>query len=157
MSATDAAYRLAHRYPGGVAALAARLGMSANTLQHKLNPHCSTHHLYLSDAEALTALTGDPEIAQALAFACGHVCIPAPSVIGADGALAERIASVGREFGDVMRATLDAIADGRVTQRELAEYDAQFHEFLAAAVGLRQKLVELIPRPPSESRPGDRP
>lgn len=156
MSATDAAYRLAHRYPGGVPALAARLGVSPNTLAHKLNPHCTTHHLYLSDAEALTALTGDPEIAQALAFACGHVCVPAPAALDAGGVLAERIAACGREFGDVMKATLDAIADGRVTQREPAEYDAQFHEFLAAAIGLRQKLVELIPRPPHESRPGDR-
>lgn len=146
MSATDAAYRLARRYPGGVAALAARMAANANTLQHKVNPNAKGHRLSLAEAEEMTAFSQDPEIAEALALACGHVCIPVSS--GNAGELAENIAAVGQEFGDVMKATLMAIEDGRVTARELAEYDRQFHQFLGAAVSLRTKLEEKIPKAP---------
>ena len=149
MSATDAAYRLAHRYPGGVVALAARMGLNANTLQHKLNPNSPGHHFYLADAELATALTGDAEIAQALALACGHVCVPVMPYTSLAGVeLASRVAKLGAEFGDMMRATLDAVADNRVTSRELAEYDDQFNDFLAAAVALRADLAKMIPRHP---------
>lgn len=146
MSAVDAAYRLAHRYPGGVPALAARAGMSPNTLQHKLNPHCATHHLYIEDAELLTALTGAPDIAHALALACSHVCVPvAAHAASADAT--QCIATLVREFADVAQAAADALRDGRVTRRELARYDEQFAELVSAAVELRERLAALMPRP----------
>lgn len=147
MSAKDAAYRLAHAYKGGVAALAARMGMNPHSLQNKVNPN-EPAHLYVEDAELMTALSEDPQIAQALAFACNHVCIPvAPGA--ARGALGPEIAAVGEEFGGLMRATQEAIRDERVTPRELAEYDRRFQEFLSAAVTLRHELVRMIPMPPA--------
>lgn len=149
MSAEDAAYRVAHAYPGGIPSLALRMGVNVNTLQHKVNPNASTHALYLRDAELMTAFSGDPQIAQALAIACGHVCIPVLASAAGGGMLAERIAATGKEFGDVMSATLAAIADGRVTSRELAEFDTQFAEFLAAAVALRANLRDLVPQAPA--------
>lgn len=146
MSARDAAYRLAHAYAGGISALAARMGANPHTFQNKLNPNCETHHVYIEDAEAMTTFSQDPQIAQALALACGHVCIPVlPSK---RGELATEIATVGKEFGDVMAATLKALEDGRVTERELAEFDRQFHEHLAAAVRLRTELQTRIPKRP---------
>jgi hypothetical protein len=149
MSVKDAVHRLVHRHPGGIPALAARMAVNPRTLQNKVNPNQPGHHVYIEDAELMTAITNDPEIAQALAFACGHVCIPVLAAAG-DGEIGSEIASVGKEFGDVMKATLDAIADGRVTARELATYDRQFHEFLAAAVKLRARLKDKIPAPPPE-------
>lgn len=44
---SDAAYLIAHKHPGGVRVLAERMGVSANTLQNKLNPNNTTHHLTL--------------------------------------------------------------------------------------------------------------
>lgn len=146
MSAKDAVYRLAHAYPGGIPALAARMGISPNTLQHKVNPHAEGHHTYIEDAEAMTVFSQDPQIAQALALACGHVCLPVAAV--GRGELASEIASVGKEFGDVMQATLKALEDGKVTQRELAEFDKQFSEHLSAVVRLRGELVARIPPAP---------
>lgn len=150
MSAKDAVYRLAHGYPGGVVALAARMGISPNTLQHKVNPHADGHHTYIEDAEAMTVFSQDPQVAQALAFACGHVCIPV--TVGSGGELASEIASVGKEFGDVMAATLKALEDGKVTNRELAEFDKQFSEHLSAVVRLRGELVARIPAAPVQVR-----
>jgi hypothetical protein len=148
MSTKDAAYRLAHRYPGGVEALAARMRVNPNTLQHKLNPNAPGHHLYLEDAEAMTAFTGDPDIAQAMALACNHVCIPvAPLAMKAGGELARDVARVAAEFGELMAAIEAAIADGMITARDLALFDDKFNDLLAGAVALRADLAAKMPKP----------
>lgn len=150
MSALDAARRLALRQPGGIAAVAVRLGRNYNTLAHELNANNQGHKFGLGDAELLTSMTGDAEIAHALATACGHVCIPvALPASSAHVEVAERIAAAGKEFGDVMRSVLDAIADGRVTDRELAEFDRQFLELVSASVALRATLAKMQPARPS--------
>lgn len=148
MSIVDAAHRLALRYPGGITALAARMGKNANSLAHKLAGQVG-HNLFATECEEMTAFSRDPEIAQALAHACGHVCVPVTAPALADADLAERVAAAGKEFGDVMNATLTAIADNRVTQRELAEFDRQFNEHLQAMVHLRAKLASMVPPPPT--------
>lgn len=125
------------------------MGVNANTLQHKFNPNADSHRLTLDDAEQATVFSQDPEIAQALASACGHVCIPVKIPPGlACRELADKVAIVAKDFGEVMQATLEAIADGSVTIRELATYDAKFHALLAASVALRAELVLRVPTPP---------
>ncbi len=76
LNVLDAAYHAAHGYPGGVAALAVRMGMSANTLNHKLNPNTPTHHLSLAEAMSLQVMTGDVAVLQAMAAALGYTCVP---------------------------------------------------------------------------------
>jgi len=44
MSIKDVVYRVVHGYPGGVPAMAARMGISKHVLQNKVNPNNSTHH-----------------------------------------------------------------------------------------------------------------
>ncbi|CAN5533694.1 hypothetical protein BH10PSE16_BH10PSE16_40780 [soil metagenome] len=66
---------LVHSYPGGVAALAKRSGVSANTLQHKANLNNDTHHLRVDELQLLQHATGDIGPTQALAAAEGYVCI----------------------------------------------------------------------------------
>lgn len=146
MSVVDAAKRLALRQVGGVSGLADRMKVNSNTLFHKLAGQ-SGHNLFARELELMTMLTVDPEIAQELAFLCNHVCMPVPPAV-IEGELGSEIAAVGKEFGGVMQATLQAIEDGRVTARELAEYDRQFNEFLGAAVRLRSALKAKIPAPP---------
>lgn len=146
MSVIDAAKRLALRQDGGVSGLAGRMGINASTFAHKLAGQ-EGFNLFLREAEAMTLHTNDPEIAQAFAFLCGHVCIPVIADAAA-GELGGDIAAVGREFGELMAATQEAIKDGHVTARELAEYDRQFQEFLEMAVRLRAHLKAKIPAPP---------
>lgn len=43
----DAAYHTAHQFPGGVPAMAQRLGVNENTLAHKVSLRKDTHHLSL--------------------------------------------------------------------------------------------------------------
>ena len=146
MGVIDAAKRLALRAKGGVSGVAERIGVNPNTLAHKLAGQAG-HNLFARELEALTLDDGDHEIAQELAYLCGHVCIPVVPRAAA-GELGRDIAAVGKEFGDLMRATQDAIADGTVTARELAEYDSQFADFVSVAVALRNDLKKRIPAPP---------
>lgn len=81
MDVLDAAFLIAQETPGGVAALAARMGVSANTLQHKLNPNNNTHHLTLKEAVALQVVSGLPYVLYAMAAALDHVCLRARALM----------------------------------------------------------------------------
>ena len=77
MSIDDAIYHTVHGYPGGVVALAAPMGVSANTLTHKANPNNATHHLHPAELVAMQQLSGNAAVLHAMAAALGYTCIPA--------------------------------------------------------------------------------
>jgi hypothetical protein len=143
-----AAKRLAVRQEGGIGGMAEMIGVNPTTFAHKLTQQGSAN-LFVTEIERMTELTRDPEIAQALALLADCVLIPmAPST--ADGALTEEIIAVGKEFGDVMRAAQEALKDGRVTARELANFDQQWMELNIAAAALRAELKRRVPAPPGD-------
>lgn len=76
MNTKDAAYMTGHEYPGGVPALAVRMGIDARELSRKLNPGAA-HGISLDEAEVLMALSGDHRILHAMAAELGYVCQPA--------------------------------------------------------------------------------
>ena len=77
MSVPDAIYHTVHGYPGGVAALAARMGLPAGTLNHKANPNNATHHLHPAELVAMQQLSGNVAVLHAMAAALGYTCTPA--------------------------------------------------------------------------------
>lgn len=85
MDVLDAAFLIAQETPGGVQVLAQRMGVSPNTLQHKLNPNNTTHHLSLKEAVALQMVSGLPYVLFAMSAALDHVCLRSrPDVAEAD-------------------------------------------------------------------------
>lgn len=76
MNTRDAAYLTGHHYPGGVPALAVRMGMDARELSRKLNPN--TGDLGLDEAVALMAFSGDHRILHAMADELGYTLAPQP-------------------------------------------------------------------------------
>ena len=77
MNIRDAAYMTGHHYPGGVPALAARMGMDALELTRKLNPNAGA--ISLDEAVVLMTLSGDHRILHAMAVELGHTLAPQPS------------------------------------------------------------------------------
>lgn len=73
MNTIDAAYLTGHHYPGGVPALASRMGMDARVLSLRLNPNDAAHALSLDEAVVLMTLTGDHRILHAMANELGYV------------------------------------------------------------------------------------
>lgn len=124
MSVEDAIYHTVHGYPGGVTALAARMGVSPNTLTHKVNPHNSTHHLHPRELVAMQYLSGDVSVLHAMAAALGYTCTPAvPDQAGGDPV--EAFMHLQHSFSELVRSIADPLARMRtdpnkmVTQAEM--------------------------------------
>lgn len=143
----DAAYLLAQRHPGGALALAARMGMSPNTLTHKLNPNNTTHHLTLREAVAMQTLAGDCAILQSMAHALGYTCVPA-TPDQSEGSPIDSITALQVQIADLMRAIADAVrdGDGAVTRNQMRRVDHHAQEAMAA-IGHTVALVRGRMRP----------
>ena len=132
LTVQDAIYHTVHDYPGGVAALAARMGVSPNTLTHKANPNNATHHLHPLELVKLQHMSGNAAVLHAMAAALGYTVTRAtPDQSGGD--MVEATMRLQVEFADLLRAVADPLArvagDAAkpVTGNEMrrAEYHAQ--------------------------------
>ncbi len=139
----DAAYHTVHGYPGGVAALALRMGVSANTLTHKVNLNNNTHHLTLREAVSMQHMSGNVAVLQAMAEALGYVCVRAKPANSGDPL--HQVAELSAEFADVLRAACDAIAQGEVTPNAMRRFDHQVAELQAAANAVAGTLRAMMP------------
>lgn len=129
---------MVHAYPGGVAALAKQVGMSASTLQHKVNLNNETHHLTVAELKKIQRATGDISAAQALVRDEGYVCVrvnPAQPESVVDG-----IARVMAPLAELIESVRDATATGRPVTRQQARR-SEFH--LAEVIGAANALVAL--------------
>lgn len=149
LSLQDAAYHTAHCFPGGVPAMAQRLGMSANTLQHKVNLRNTTHHLTLREASDMMAVSADLRLLQALA--AEHGCVVLADQVGPAAAVApvQRVMQLVHEFSGVLDAVNNALADGRVTLNELHDCERHIATQMQALNAMLTTLRGLMPPPPS--------
>lgn len=109
----DAArYNTAHDYKGGIRALADLMGVSHNTLTHKVNPNTATHHLTQEEGVRMMELTGNVAMLHAQAARLGFVVQPATPAAG-DGSPLDVLAHWLACVADVSKATADGLSDGR--------------------------------------------
>lgn len=140
MNLNDALYHAVHDYPGGVAALAARMGLKASTLYSMANPREDAHPWSMQRVMQVAAMTGDHRIAHAICEACGGVFIPlGKPADGAAGAY-QRMVSAAAAFGDVARAFENAMKDGRITPRERDAIANQGYESISATADFLAQL-----------------
>ena len=137
----DAAFHLAHDYPGGATALAARMGKNPGTFCHELTATGSAK-LGLLDAGKMTLLTGNRAILNAFAAECGCIVLPLPEHQAGVDTFAQ-LATTAREFGEFVASVANAAQDGRVTANELAQVDRELAEMLAAAQDIRATLASV--------------
>lgn len=131
----DAIYHAAHGGPGGVAALAARMGLSVSTLTHKVNPNNTTHNVFPRELVALQELTGNAAPLHAMADRLGYTCTRAtPDQSGGDPV--EAFITLQCAFADLVRAVADPLqGDAKaVTKNEMRRAEHQAAE-LQAAIG----------------------
>lgn len=152
MDVLDAAFLIAQETPGGVAALAARMGVSANTLQHKLNPNNTTHHLTLKEAVALQVVSGLPYVLHAMAAQLDHTCLRArPDV--AQGDAWEAFRFVQQAMGDFTAAAADALRPerGAVSANALRRVEHEANELMAGITALVNTVAGRVARRERES------
>lgn len=157
MSVDDAIYHTVHGYPGGVTALAARMGVSPNTLTHKVNPNTTTHHLHPRELVAMQYLSGDASVLHAMAAALGYACTPIASD-QAGGDPVEAFMHLQSSFADVVRAVADPLArmraepDRAVTPTEMRRADrcaADHHGMVDGALAALRGHMREVPKAPS--------
>lgn len=132
MDVLDAAHLTAQNFPGGVPALARRMGVSANTLQHKLNPNTDRHILGLRESQIIQVVTGNASVLHAMASALGYTCIRAvPDQSGGDPM--EAFWRFQQELGDFSAAAAERFKPGGTASRN-AQRRLEYHanEVIAA-------------------------
>lgn len=152
----DTAYHLAHAYPGGVPALALRMGVSASTLKHKLNPANTTHHLTLRESMALQTLTGSAAILHAMAEELGYTCTLAMTDT-ADGDPLRSVVELSSAVADFMRAVSDPLDRGNaapdsISKNEMRRAQAMAEEAIAAINHTLAMLRARLRQPPPEPK-----
>ncbi len=130
MSPVDAIYHTVHGYPGGVAALAVRMGVSANTLTHKANPNNATHHMRPDELVAIQDFSGDYSVLHAMAAALGQVCVPAvPDQ--SDGDPVEVFMLEQRAHGEYTASVADALLVDHPTKSAVRRVEAMAQDVIA--------------------------
>lgn len=146
MDVGDAAFLIAQEFPGGVAALAQRMGASANTLQHKLNPNNGTHHLTVKEAVALQQVSGLPYVLYAMSAALDHVCLRSrPDV--AEGDAWEAFRFVQLAMGEFTAASAEALqGNDAVSANAQRRVEHSANELIAGISALVNVVAARVPR-----------
>lgn len=145
----DAAYHTAHRFPGGVPALAGRMGIVPGVLQNKVNASNTSHHLTLREAMAMQEITGDVAILNAMADALGYVCVRGtPANPENLQALHWQMVSA---YADLGHSIVDATSAGAVSRNAMRRCEAMAAELSSAINAVLGSLRARMPSPPKGS------
>lgn len=153
MSPLDAARLTAEDYPGGVPAMALRLGKSWESLRKEMSPpDGSTAKLGLLDALRMMTRSGDYRIADAIEAELGRFALPLPVLDNAvpNDALADHFVHISKEFGEVLQETAVRAADGDISDNDVAAVEEQWGQLMAAGSAMLKHLVALN----AQRRPG---
>ncbi|MDR3004585.1 MAG: hypothetical protein LBV14_10175 [Acidovorax sp.] len=144
MELVATAQQVAQAHQGGVPAVAKLMQVSANTLQHKLNPANTTHHLTLQEALVLQLVTGNVAVLQAMAKQLGYTVQRAtPDQSGGDPV--EAFMHFQAQVGDFTRAVADALLDGgAVTANAQRRVEFRGQELLAAVAHLVSTTAAMV-------------
>jgi hypothetical protein len=147
MNQHDALYRQARNYPGGVEALAQRMGVSVHVLRNKLSPAINTHHVSFEEVSEITELCQEVRRDDALialrAMNWRHrlVAFSVPNSTNlSDDELASYIYRVVKEMGAVANSVSDALADRKITHAEFDVIEKNFAEAIGAITEWRERV-----------------
>ena len=147
MNQHDALYKVARAYPGGLEALAARLGMSANVLRNKLAPGIETHYPSFEEFSRIVELCQQAGVKEAhlpLHALLGRhglaaFVVPEPEEVRDDD-LSQTVCRVMSQVGDVAEAVSTALLDGVITDAEADLIDREFQAALTVLGEWRARL-----------------
>lgn len=142
MSVLDSVRRLCRRYPGGVEAVAQRLGKSPATLRHEL-AGAPGYKLGVVDMEEVLFLAKSARVdafMEPLDVLVNNVegldDLPAISI-----AVLDAMGRTSKEFADLCARTSEALHDGRVSDNELRDIEREAAELMSALRTLRQSVA----------------
>jgi hypothetical protein len=150
MNQHDALYTVARAYPGGLDALALRMGISANVLRNKLAPGIASHYPSFEETSEIIELCHEAGVKDALApvhalllrHGMAGFVVPSPEQVASDD-LSQTVCRVMGQVGGVANAVSQALLDGVVTYVEADLIEREFQGALTALGEWRAKIRAL--------------
>ena len=150
MSPQDAIHHVVHDFPGGAEALAPRIGRGAQVLRNKVTLEGvagvrRSHEPTLADVAAITRITGDLRVLDALAAEVGAVVLRLPTIDAlGDSALLDMVLTVNDEYGQACAALRDGLADGEIDRQEFARIERETLEAVRGQLELLDRLRGMV-------------
>lgn len=147
MNQHDALYKVARNYPGGIDALAQRMGISVNVLRNKLAPTIASHYPSFEEVSAIVELCHQAGVPEAMlplhALLTRHgmaaFVVPLPEQVSQDD-LSQTVCKVMSQVGAVAEAVSSALLDGKVSLAEADLIEKEFHGALSALGEWRERI-----------------
>lgn len=141
-------YHAGRDYPGGATAIAAVFGRNPVTLQHKLSPTNTTHHMNPQDITEVVEVTRDPRIIDSVIEAYGDAAWVDLREVLQGFEAGQSLASILTGVGDVLRkqsGLTDEVAkglgnDNRIDRGELARCKLHIRQTMGALLALERAL-----------------
>jgi hypothetical protein len=140
MNYKDAFHKTVHSFPGGVEALAPRLGYTAGLLRNKANPNSQTNVLTMDDASRVMEISSDYATLHALAEAHGFVLTKIDEQPATDMGVLESATSVWQQMGQLGTEVHKALSDGRVDKHEVKDIEAAIFATVRPMMSLLSRL-----------------
>ncbi|HHJ16658.1 MAG TPA: hypothetical protein ENJ80_08180 [Gammaproteobacteria bacterium] len=135
------------KYPDGLPRLAQKLGMREVDLHKKSSPDFPGECLSIQDTLKLMLETGNFPVLHAAAHFLKHACIPIPRYEGEnDMALLDAWSSWSDERGDTVTVIHQALTDGSIDQKELAEIEVEMYRDFETELALLARLELMVQR-----------
>jgi hypothetical protein len=149
ISQHDCLYTAARAYPGGIEALAQRMGTSAGVLYKKLSPGVSSHYPSYEEATVVMELCRGAGVPEALSahdaqsFRLGKICIDIPHTDEGDIDVEEiqrLVFKAVSQLGAAVAASTDALVDGHLSEQEMRDIEPKLRALLPTIAGWLQRM-----------------
>lgn len=150
MNALDALRKMVDHYPGGRAAIAARLGKTDEVLRKELSS-AQTHKLGVIDSQAIAEMCAEARSEHADALANGFVSLlPVRDMPVAKQDLRQDAALLLKEGTDVLQELTVALADETISDNEMVRLDREIGDVFERL----QSLLRGVKANNAASKPG---
>lgn len=149
MDVLHAALNLVHNHPGGAQDLGPKIGKAGSTLSHEVNPQYPSAKLGLLDAVKLSVVSGNRAVLNAFAAECGCLALPLVQNAGGDEDTLKALAAMAHEFADLVAEASMAMADGHVSDNELARVETEAGQMVQAL----QRVMSVLHASNAASKP----
>lgn len=145
MDLMDTIHEVAKSYPGGIEALAHRMGKNSGTLRKKLLPNVDTHELTVNELRTIVDYADTDRVAQAFAAERGLMCISMPDFDGlSDKAILELFLIHQEQLGDWTLKIREAMDDGEIDWDEMLKIQKEYNEFVIAGAEIMNRLQSFM-------------
>ncbi len=150
----DQLYKACGRYPGGIEALAGRLGISKGALYSKLRQQVATHRIgYCDELSQILHILEDAgveswhETLAALVQRHGFLLVSMPAAGASDATdFTRSICKAVKEQAQAIDTLATALSDGAISDAEFLSIEREIHAAMTSLASLRERSRALYQR-----------